>query len=388
MRSIAGHRTAFWGDLGVDLSFCGPNRTHLHVPEGWAIGEVCSLWREHHPVSGTGASDREFTPRVAATLRLFHVTTTAMDTSASWPASDGNGELPMFRELATVIKDRLTPDPMHHQRWARRSLAEHLSQASENEDALWASVLGLWRLRYLEPILNELTEEARKLWQSHVSAWLVSGGRRWRLGPATHVIVLQHRHFAICRIVRIQAFPVVREYGDEMLEGGNLEPDHIPPWESARCTPAPPGSSHPSAPDSATDGDSDVEMFDVPPALAERLQNPPTIAPMAKAESTGPNAGARSGLPPQSPARSEEPSIRTRSAMQTSPAVMYPSEELDLSKDTYDNWSRVNGLLVPKVIGAVSCPVTAFQTGCDVKTVLQTVRQPRAGQRRMLRCMV
>jgi hypothetical protein len=104
-----------------------------------------------------------------------------------WLPSDCNRELPLFLDLEDVTEDQLQPDPTHYEHWARRSLAEQLSQASEGEDALWASVMGLRRLKYLERISEMAGEEVGRLWRLHASAWLVSddGCSRFERGAHT-----------------------------------------------------------------------------------------------------------------------------------------------------------------------------------------------------------
>jgi hypothetical protein len=101
-----------------------------------------------------------------------------MESSTPWAASKYHRWLPIYKALKEVIEDGLTPDPDHYEAWAKRSLAEQLSQAFKSQDAIWESVLGLWRLKYLEPTLETADEQVKTLWRLHASAWLVSADKR------------------------------------------------------------------------------------------------------------------------------------------------------------------------------------------------------------------
>jgi hypothetical protein len=60
------------------------------------------------------------------------------------------------------------PNSIQHPAWAKRKLSAELGKTPEARDALWESILMLWRL-------NMITERSHKdlNWQKLVSAWLV-----------------------------------------------------------------------------------------------------------------------------------------------------------------------------------------------------------------------
>jgi hypothetical protein len=124
-------------------------------------------------ILGTGSADREPTTGDTAGTLLLHVTATSMDVSPPWFPSERVNVLPAFAQLNDVIGDALIPDNIDCEPWAMRSLEGQLSQAPDGRDALWASILALWRLGSLEKIMSEMDEDAKQLWRLHVLAWLV-----------------------------------------------------------------------------------------------------------------------------------------------------------------------------------------------------------------------
>jgi hypothetical protein len=242
----------------------------------------------------------------------FHVTTTRMDLSASGPPSERNSGLPFFRELAEVVKEALVPNQKDHKEWARRTLEVQLSQASECRDALWASVLGLWRLQYLQPSLKDAGEELRGLWRLHTSALLVSGDRRSRLNNESYATVLQGRHLSICVDLNIEPFPVVREFAKDMLAFGHLEHQDVPSWETEEPAPALAPGSDREAPEPVVEDHVDVKMSEVAPAQKKRKQIRPAPVKMARAHSTGSDAGNKRDFSARAPEKPQGPVKRSR----------------------------------------------------------------------------
>jgi hypothetical protein len=102
-----------------------------------------------------------------------HLTpTTYMDLVTPWRPS-GRG-MEVFPELVEVEKEGLVPNQMHHKPWARRTLERDLSQSPNGRDAIWESILFLWRLEYLTSEWKNAKGGFRKHWQQYASEWLVS----------------------------------------------------------------------------------------------------------------------------------------------------------------------------------------------------------------------
>jgi hypothetical protein len=100
------------------------------------------------------------------------ILTMEMDLSPAWrPSRRGLAPFPALREAEG---DGLVPNEIHHMPWAKRTLEEELSQSPNDRDAVWQSVLFLWRLEYLASDWETSGEGFRRLWQQYVSEWLVS----------------------------------------------------------------------------------------------------------------------------------------------------------------------------------------------------------------------
>jgi hypothetical protein len=61
-----------------------------------------------------------------------------------------------------------SPNSISHTAWAEKTLATELKKTPEARDALWESILMLWRLRLT---MNKASENTN--WHNLVSAWLV-----------------------------------------------------------------------------------------------------------------------------------------------------------------------------------------------------------------------
>jgi hypothetical protein len=96
----------------------------------------------------------------------------SLDLSPAWIPCDK--DLSSFALLQEVLEDKLMPNPVDDKPWARETLDGELSQASEGQEALWQSVLWLWRIDYLVPELKGADAGLRMLWQRYTSRWLVS----------------------------------------------------------------------------------------------------------------------------------------------------------------------------------------------------------------------
>jgi hypothetical protein len=98
--------------------------------------------------------------------------TTSMDLSTAWRPS--GRALEAFPALQAVEKECLVPNQMHHGSWAKRTLEQDLAQSPTGRDAIWQSVLFLWRLEFLVSDWEGADGGFRRLWQQYVSEWLVS----------------------------------------------------------------------------------------------------------------------------------------------------------------------------------------------------------------------
>jgi hypothetical protein len=100
--------------------------------------------------------------------------TTSMNLSTAWRPSGRASEA--FPALQAVGKVGLVPIQMHHGSWAGRTLEQDLAQSPAGRDAIWQSILFLWRLEYLVSDWERAYSGFRRLWQHYVSEWLVSAG--------------------------------------------------------------------------------------------------------------------------------------------------------------------------------------------------------------------
>lgn len=88
--------------------------------------------------------------------------------STDWiPAflSDGH---PVFEAYGWTVERDLQPDPISDAVWTRDQVFRQTEYLPLAADALWESVLALWRLRKVRPVRIDLD-----LWRQYVVAWLV-----------------------------------------------------------------------------------------------------------------------------------------------------------------------------------------------------------------------
>ena len=112
--------------------------------------------------------DREVFPYLSFSCFLF----IAMDLSASWvPTSNGNVLSP-FTRLTEVVEGACTPHPRSDKPWLKSSFSDIFAKFPHAQEAVWGTVLSLWRLKTVAPDIGESADDA--LWEEHVVAWLVS----------------------------------------------------------------------------------------------------------------------------------------------------------------------------------------------------------------------
>lgn len=103
-----------------------------------------------------------------------------MDSSTPWVPSWNGDRLTPFDALREVQEDGLVPTPAKHRAWSEMTLERELSRIPEGREAIWNSVLELWRLKYVG---YHAKDESASLWQQLTSAWLVrdySTSDEWR----------------------------------------------------------------------------------------------------------------------------------------------------------------------------------------------------------------
>lgn len=93
-----------------------------------------------------------------------------MDLSSSWSPKD---ELDHFQELFEIEENTLAPGPATDPSWMRVTVKKALANVPDGFEAIWQSVLAIWRLKTLEVKL-EGDSPIQILWMQHLSAWLVS----------------------------------------------------------------------------------------------------------------------------------------------------------------------------------------------------------------------
>ena len=160
----------------------------------------------------------------------------------------------------------------------------------------------------------------------------------------------------------------------------HLRPEDVPSWDIEEDTLLPPAGSHRKDPEPAVQEILDVQMYDVTSAPAKKRQIRRTPVQMARAESTGSNAGAKRGPSARLSDKAKGPSKRPRLDTKTELVTRDPSDYLDLSKHVYEEGSRVNPVLVPKVQGEVSAPTTIIRSDSNVEIDLQVLQGQQRGQ--------
>jgi hypothetical protein len=86
-----------------------------------------------------------------------------------WRTTFGGVALPSYPVYDYLVREDASPTPEKYPTWARTNLTGELGRVIEAREALWETVLALWRLSRDE-------EEGPKgdIWPKYVSAWMVS----------------------------------------------------------------------------------------------------------------------------------------------------------------------------------------------------------------------
>jgi hypothetical protein len=339
----------------------------------------------HHRIafSATGTSGRESIGGQAAGSMLFH-STMSIDLSSSWSPSEHGNPLPAFRQLTVLVEQDLKPDSTHHGPWAMGTLVEELSQVPAGRDALWASILGLWRLKYLEHIVEEEPEDVKQCWRSHVSAWVVRAHRRLQRTHYTYTTDLQTRHLDLCVSLKVKPSQVVREFGEELLARGYMEPGGVPPWDvNDYSLPSVPGT-RPADLEPAAEDESGMNKYHVPFSVGGDAAIRQTPVDINKAESTRSDAGEKRNLAARSPDKTAEPSKQTRLENRTDSLSRLPSYDLDLSVRVYDDGSPVNPEDVSLAQGKVGERAITVASCAKPEVDMQAMREPRVNRGRLL----
>lgn len=96
-----------------------------------------------------------------------------MDLSPSWSPSI---DLDEFPDLIAIEENALVPGPSNDPAWTRSAIKRILVNVPEGFEAIWASVLAVWRLKTLEEKL-EGDSPIQILWSQYLAEWLVSPSR-------------------------------------------------------------------------------------------------------------------------------------------------------------------------------------------------------------------
>jgi hypothetical protein len=108
-------------------------------------------------------------------LLTSHHSAIAMNVPTPWVPSWNGDPLSTFKELQDVLEDKLVPIPTRDGAWAKQTLKPALLKIPANgREAVWESVLALWRLDYATP----RDDGSKSLWQQFTSAWLVRDQQR------------------------------------------------------------------------------------------------------------------------------------------------------------------------------------------------------------------
>jgi hypothetical protein len=92
----------------------------------------------------------------------------SVDLSTPWVAALNGNNLAPFPALVQLAEDDERPSALRDPGWSKKSVTALTAKISDKKEALWDSILSLYRLKMLEE------SEAGKMWEDYVCAWFVS----------------------------------------------------------------------------------------------------------------------------------------------------------------------------------------------------------------------
>jgi len=264
-----------------------------------------------------------------------------MDLSVPWvPTTNGNVLRPLAR-YDEVVDSACAPVPRQDRPWVKTTYSDIFSKHPQAGEALWESVLALWRLKVVVPEEADVDDD---LWAEHVLAWLVSTP----LSRSSREVSLifrwwKGRHRDLCWYLDIEPFKVIQNFAEGEGAVGNLDKELIPSWTKPVPVPEPSLSTPRPRPRRTPAASSDVAM---------EIDVPEPSQPVGKGKGRSDDVGG--GL-----TRS-----KSKRALQDSPSKVHPDpkrarqddevSEVDLADLTIDEDSLVDPELVPGIVGKVS----------------------------------
>jgi hypothetical protein len=99
-----------------------------------------------------------------------------MDLSSSWDPTAGTNGLAPFPAFAQIQTYDESPSSavLSDASWTKKKLMPYLTGSGADSEAIWKSVLAIWRLKALEKDLEDGGKPFCALWQVYLTAWLVS----------------------------------------------------------------------------------------------------------------------------------------------------------------------------------------------------------------------
>ena len=95
-----------------------------------------------------------------------------MNLSSPWTPTLNGIILPSLGRYQVVVDEDAKPYSRTAPGWDEKSIKTLIANIPQAGDALWETVLALWRLKLVEPSEDEMEED--ELWRNWVMAWLVS----------------------------------------------------------------------------------------------------------------------------------------------------------------------------------------------------------------------
>lgn len=175
--------------------------------------------RQAPRATGVFKSDRQFFIDLALDI--------IMDVSTPWtPLLDGN--VCAVSHLYQLAQDD-SPNSISDTPWAKKTLKAELAKTPVAQEALWESIVALWRLNLTMQKTSENTGW-RTDWCNLVSAWLVCIHRLMIAAETNDVRISQQRHRDICWQFNATPYKVVLDFANKLRTDESLDVK-IPSWD-------------------------------------------------------------------------------------------------------------------------------------------------------------
>ncbi|KAF9781081.1 hypothetical protein BJ322DRAFT_1111792 [Thelephora terrestris] len=263
-----------------------------------------------------------------------------MDLSSSWDPTKGTNGLAPFPAFAQIQTYDESPSSqvLSDAGWTKRELMPYLTGSGDGSEAIWESVLAIWRLRALEKDLEDGGKPFCALWQVYLTAWL-------------------QRHYDLCQHYNIPPLDIITQYGEAAVATNNLPREMLPPSRRTENEPTPAASNRPPkrAASQPQIQDNDVKMDNQPAATNQRpAKRSQTLVADAVIPSKSPRPQPRRREPhgtvptpeakhdlPELPHKEEGISKRSHSSTKT---IIISDDEVDSAACNSENGEAVRDI--------------------------------------------